>query len=66
METIRFNTVGLDEMTSIEIQSINGGLMTNPVWMASALIALGASIINNWGDIREGWADGNSNSSPRH
>ena len=63
---MHLDTTGLHEMTSEDMQFTNGGLLVNPVWMASALIALGASIINNWGDIREGFSDGNNNNPPRH
>ena len=60
--TMQFDSVGLQEMSHEETQELNGGL----IWLPAALIALAVSAINNFGDIREGFSDGNSGKPPRH
>ena len=59
METIGLKKLGLSELSHGEASRANGG------WWQAALVALVISAINNWGDIRDGLADG-YNGTPRH
>lgn len=60
MKTSEFEMIGLKELEPEEINLLKGG------WFPIALtIALIVSAINNFGEIREGLADG-FNGNPRY
>lgn len=60
MKNLNLNDFGVQEMNAEEMRKTDGGLF----WEALA-IALIISAIDNFGDIREGFADG-YNGTPRH
>lgn len=61
-QTMDLNKMGLAPMSELEMQETDGGLW----WFPAALgIGLVLSAINNFGDIREGLADG-WNGKARH
>ncbi len=62
MKTLELNKMGLTPITESESNSIEGGAWWLPAAFAIGLII---SAFNNFGDIRQGFADG-WNGKPRH
>jgi len=53
---------GFGELNEYEMKECRGGVG----WVVSALLALGASFVSNFGDVREGFSDGIQNKPPRY
>lgn len=60
MESLKVNQYGLTELNSAELQEVDGGIIWPAIAIAAAFVI---SAMNNWGDIREGWADGAAGAS---
>jgi hypothetical protein len=62
MKQLELTKMGLTPITESENKDITGGFL----WLPAALVAgLIISAVNNFGDIRQGFADG-WNGTPRH
>jgi fructose-specific phosphotransferase system IIC component len=62
-QTLDLNKMGLAPMNEMEIQETDGGFWGQLI--GGLVTGLVVSLIDNWGDVRAGWADG-ANHKPRH
>jgi hypothetical protein len=62
MMNLALENYGVVEMNQEEKEQEQGGIIWPLVAIAAAFVI---SAMNNWGDIREGWADG-ATGTPRH
>jgi hypothetical protein len=56
MKTLELDSFNMVELSQKESEMIEGG------WLKEIVM----SLIDNWGDFREGMSDGYNNKSPRH
>lgn len=63
MKNLALENYGVVELNQEEKAQEQGGIIPwPPIAIAAAFVI---SAMNNWGDIREGWADG-ATGKPRH
>lgn len=63
MKKFELNVVGLEPLKEEEVKSVNGGIA--PI-VAALLVAVAATFITEFGDVREGISDGYAGRKPRY